>query len=133
MSLFKEGDIALKVSYPRFYGVRSYATVEIGKIHETGRLTLLGDKAQWTLRKGYKNIPDCFTPAGKDCYGQFQLYPMSKEMVAEIVAERSAYRDYINLRKIGEALSRVRCVEEASALWKVMPQAFKDLILEKEK
>jgi hypothetical protein len=133
MILFKEGDIALKVSYPRFNGARSFATVEIGKVHKTGRLNLLGDKAQWTLRRGYKNDPDCFTPAGKDCYNQEQLYPMCKEMVAEIMAERSAHSNYIKLRKIGEALSKVRCVEEASALWEVMPQAFMDLILEKDK
>jgi hypothetical protein len=57
---------------------------------------------------------------------------MCKEMVAEIMAERSAHRDYAKLRKIGEALSRVRCVEEAGALWEVMPRVFKDLILEKD-
>jgi hypothetical protein len=58
---------------------------------------------------------------------------MCKEVVAEIMAERSAHRDHVKLRKVGEALSRVRCVEEASALWEVMPRVFKDLILEKEK
>jgi hypothetical protein len=132
MSLFKEGDIALKVSYPRFNGVRGFATVEIGKVHKTGRLTLLNDKAQWSLAKGFRDEPDFFTLASRDAYGNTRLYPMCKEVVAEIMAERSAHRDHVKLRKIGEALSRVRCVEEAGALWESMPQLFKDLILEKD-
>jgi hypothetical protein len=133
MSLFKEGDKALKVTYPRFKVARSFVTVEIGKVHKTGRLTLLNDRAQWKLRRGQGDNPDFFTPAGKDCYVQEQLYPMCKEMVAEIMAERSAHRNYVKLMKIGEALSKVCCVEEASVLWEAMPEMFKDLILEKEK
>jgi hypothetical protein len=132
MSLFKEGDIALKVSYPRLSGVRGFATVEIGKVHKTGRLTLLNDKEQWSLVKGFREEPDFFRPSSRDYGGNLGLYPMCKEMVAEIMAERSAYKDHVKLRKIGEALYKVRCVEEASALWEVMPRVFKDLILEKE-
>jgi hypothetical protein len=129
MALFQEGDKALRVRTPRYNGARSFVTVEIGKVHKTGRLTLLNDKEQWRFAKGWGNDPDGFRLTGREHGGHETLYPMCKIMAQEIREEQQAAKDRSDLRKVGDAILRVRSHNEAASLWAIMPQKFKDLIL----
>ena len=128
MTLFQEGDKALRVRTPRYNGARSFVTVQIGKVHKTGRLTLLNDKAQWAFAKGWGDDPDGFRLTGREHGGGETLYPMCKIMAQEIREEQQTAIDRSNLIKVGNAIVRVRSYDEAANLWAIMPQQFKDLI-----
>lgn len=128
--LFKAGDKAMRVHIPHWGGARSFVTVEIGKVHKTGRLTLLNDKQQWSHTLGFNGEPDYFTETGggKWSLNGTRLYPFCEHMAKEIRAEQEAAKTLQNVRWVGEALGRLRNRDKAAKLWATMPDDLKALI-----
>lgn len=124
--MFKDGDKAMLVIYPQWVGARSFRTVEIGKVHKTGRLTLKGSRDQWSFSRGFLGDADHFATR----HDRGLLLPWSDELALEINVEIQMQINCRKLNKIGDALSRVRDLEQSAKIRAVMPPELKALISE---
>lgn len=121
--MFNEGDKAMIVTIPQWGGDRSFVTVVIGKVHKSGRLTLLNYRDQWRKTKGFGDEPDYFSRCSGRGYER--LVPLSDDLAKEIRAEKEASKNRLNVNKIGEMLSRIRDRDEGAHLWSIIPDELK--------
>lgn len=128
MTMFKDGDFAIKVHQGRWSSDRDFTKVEINKVHKSGRLTIKGSNQQWRLEKGWGDQPDYFLP----CNGYYseRLYPWCERMVSEIRAEQKQKDHRLKLNKVGNVLSGIRDNDNGAELWALLPTKIKELIKE---
>jgi hypothetical protein len=117
---FVAGDEVLKISRPQWHMPRSYTVHKVKKVHKTGRFVLEGMDRQWR-QDG--------TRTGELTYygGHTFIAHKSDALVAEIEAERRDWRTLQKVRRLGDALGKIRDVESACEIWEHLPKNLRSM------